>query len=157
MTCIELCYRSKTLYHTEKRGFGYLGFQKKKKSKTHPPKPAEVEPSFRKVSLLPTKLRMLFHAHLWVREFWRILQSTVWPHQSTTRPLVRAASHIKVTRPPCLFWFPPWEDVNRSTTLIHRMWVTSFINYSRKKLRDCCVSYLNALQKQVLEPGTKWG
>ena len=36
----------------------------------HPTKPAEVEPSFRKVSLLPAKLRMLFPAHLWVREFW---------------------------------------------------------------------------------------
>ena len=41
-----------------------------KKFKTHPPKPPEVEPSFRKVSLLPAKLRMLFPAHLWVREFW---------------------------------------------------------------------------------------
>ena len=68
MTCIELCYRSKTLYHTEKQGFGYPGFQIK--FKTHPPKPAEVEPSFRKVSLLPAKLCMLFPAHLWVREFW---------------------------------------------------------------------------------------
>ena len=45
----------------------------------------------------------------------------MWPHQSTARPLERAASHIKVTRPPCLFHDP----VNRSTTLIHRMWVTS--------------------------------
>jgi len=40
-----------------------------KKFKTHPPKPAEVEPSFRKVSLLPAKLPMLFPANLWVREF----------------------------------------------------------------------------------------
>jgi len=38
----------------------------KKNSKTCPPKPAEVKPSFRKVSLLPAKLRMLFPAHLWV-------------------------------------------------------------------------------------------
>jgi len=33
---------------------------------THP-KLAEVEPSFRKVSLLPAKLHMLFPTHLWVR------------------------------------------------------------------------------------------
>ena len=58
----------KTLYHTEKQGFGYLGFQKK--FQTHPPKPTEAEPSFRKVSLLPLKLRMLFPSHLGVREFW---------------------------------------------------------------------------------------
>ena len=44
------------------------GFQKN--FQTHPPKPAEAEASFRKVSLLPAKLRMLFPAHLWVREFW---------------------------------------------------------------------------------------
>ena len=55
----------------------------------------------------------------------RILQSTVRPHQSTARPLERAASHIKVTRPPCLFRLPPWENVNRPTTPSHRMWVTS--------------------------------
>ena len=36
----------------------------------HPPKPAEVEPSFRKVCLPPATLCMLFPAHLWVREFW---------------------------------------------------------------------------------------
>jgi len=42
----------------------------KKKFKTHPPKPAEVNPSFRKVSLLPAKLHMLFPAHLWDGEFW---------------------------------------------------------------------------------------
>ena len=63
-----LCYRLKTLYYTEKQGFGYPGFQIK--FKTHPPKLAEFEPSFREVSLLPAKLRMLFPAHLWVREFW---------------------------------------------------------------------------------------
>ena len=53
-----LCYRSTTLYHTEKQGFGYPGFQIK--FKTHPTKLAEVEPSFRKVSLLPAKLCILF-------------------------------------------------------------------------------------------------
>jgi len=41
-----------------------------KKFQTHPPKPAEAEPSFRKVSLPPAKLHVLFPAHLWVREFW---------------------------------------------------------------------------------------
>ena len=51
--CIEL-------YTTgEKQGF-----------QTHPPKPAEAEPSFRKVSLPPEKLLTLFPAHLEVREFW---------------------------------------------------------------------------------------
>jgi len=53
------------------------------------------------------------------------LQSIMWRHQSTTRPLERAASHIKVTHPPCLFRLPSWENVNRSTTLIHCMWVMS--------------------------------
>ena len=63
MTCIELCVLGqKTLYHTEKQGFGYPGFQIK--FKTHPPEPAEVKPSFRKVSLLPAKLHILFPAHL---------------------------------------------------------------------------------------------
>ena len=55
----------------------------------------------------------------------RILQSTAWPHQSTARPLERVASYIKVTRPPCLFQLPPWENVNRSTIPIYHMWVTS--------------------------------
>jgi len=41
-----------------------------KKFQTHPPKLVEVEPNFRKVSLPPAKLYMLFPAHLWVREFW---------------------------------------------------------------------------------------
>jgi len=37
---------------------------KKNKYKTHPPEPTEVEPSFRKVSVPPAKLRMLFPTHL---------------------------------------------------------------------------------------------
>ena len=45
----------------------------------------------------------------------RFLQSTMQPHQSTKMALEWAASHIKVTRPPCLFWLPPWENVTRST------------------------------------------
>ena len=35
----------------------------------------------------------------------------------TARPLERAASHIKVTSPHCLYWLLPWENVNRLTTL----------------------------------------
>jgi len=57
----------KTLCHTEKQIFIYLQFSKK--IQTHPSKPAEAKPSFRKVGLLPAKLRTLFPAHLWVREF----------------------------------------------------------------------------------------
>ena len=56
-----------TLYHTEKQGFGYPWLSKK--FQTHPPKPTEVKP-LRKVSLPLAKLRMLFPAHPWVREFW---------------------------------------------------------------------------------------
>ena len=48
----------KTLYHTKNQGFGYPGFQKR--FQMHPPKPAEAKPSFRKVSLPPIKLHMLF-------------------------------------------------------------------------------------------------
>ena len=60
----------KTLHHTEKQGFGYLWLSKKT-FQTHPPKPTEAEPHFKKVSL-PAKLRVciLFPTHLWVREFW---------------------------------------------------------------------------------------
>jgi len=53
---------------TEKQGFGYLRLSKK--FLAHPPKPAEAEPNFRKVSLPPAKLCMLFSAHHWVKEFW---------------------------------------------------------------------------------------
>jgi len=49
MTCIELDTTGKTLYHTEKQGLGYPWLSKK--FQTHPPKPAEAEPNFRKVSL----------------------------------------------------------------------------------------------------------
>jgi len=48
----------KTHCHIEEQGFGYLWLSKK--SQTHPLKPAEAEPSFRKVNLLPTKLGRLF-------------------------------------------------------------------------------------------------
>jgi len=46
---------------------------------------------------------------------------TTQSHQSTEMTLERTASHVKVTRPPCLFQLPPWEYVNRSTTLINSM------------------------------------
>jgi len=59
----------KSPYHTAKQGFGYLWLSKKR-FQTHPPEPAEAELSFRKVSLPPAKLHMLFLTHLWVREFW---------------------------------------------------------------------------------------
>jgi len=35
------------------------------------PKPAEAEPSFRKFSLPPAKLCMLFPTHVWVSEYWK--------------------------------------------------------------------------------------
>ena len=57
--------KAKTFYHTEKQGFGYPWLSKN--FQTHPPKPTETEPSFKKVSEPPAKLCMLF---LWVRDFW---------------------------------------------------------------------------------------
>ena len=42
--------QAKTLYHNEKQGLATRGFQKIPDT---PPKPAEAEPSFRKVSLPP--------------------------------------------------------------------------------------------------------
>jgi len=53
----------KTLYHTEKQGFGYPWLSKRIPDTLT--KPAETKPSF---SLPPAKLRMLFPTHLWVRE-----------------------------------------------------------------------------------------
>jgi len=67
MACIEL-YATGQNYHIEKQGFGYPWLSKE--IQTHQPKPAEAEPSFRKVSLSPAKQCMLFPAHLWVRQFW---------------------------------------------------------------------------------------
>jgi len=52
------------------------------------------------------------------------LQSTLWPHEMA---LERAASHIKMTHPRCLFQLPPWENVNRSTTLIYHNYVSDII------------------------------
>ena len=64
--------------------------------------------------------------------------------QSTARPLERAAIHIKVTRPPCLFRLPPWEYVNRSTTLLHRIeWRHHRLNMREiTRFHRCRVSYL---------------
>ena len=64
----------------------------------------------------------------------RILQSTVRPHQSTEMALERVASHIKMTCLHCLFQLPPWENVNRSTTLIYHTW--HLMNYSWEKLHN---------------------
>jgi len=50
MACIEL-YATGQNYHIEKQGFGYPWLSKN--IQTHQPKPAEAEPSFRKVSLPP--------------------------------------------------------------------------------------------------------
>ena len=64
-----------------------------------------------------------------------ILQSTARPHQSTARPLERAASHIKVTRPPCLFVaaMRKCKQINNSNS----PYVSDvIINYSWEKLRD---------------------
>jgi len=63
-----LHYRQKLSIILKSKDLATRGFQKK--FQTHPPKPAEVKPSFRKVTLPPEKLSMPFPAHLWVREFW---------------------------------------------------------------------------------------
>jgi len=61
---MRLWYKANSLSHWKARIWLPVAFQKK------PPKPAEAEPSFRKVSVPPAKLLMLFPAHLWDREFW---------------------------------------------------------------------------------------
>jgi len=58
MACVELYDAG------ENKNLSTCGFQ------THPPKPSEAEPSFRKVSLPLQNYIMLFPLHLWVREFW---------------------------------------------------------------------------------------
>jgi len=65
MACIELCPTGQNyLPHWKARIRLPMAFKK------IPPKPTEAEPSFRKVSLPPAQLHILFPAHLWVREFW---------------------------------------------------------------------------------------
>jgi len=68
MACIEVYVQAKLSITLKSKDLAICGFPKK--FQTHPPKPAEAEPSFRKVSLPPAKLHMLFPTHLWVREFW---------------------------------------------------------------------------------------
>ena len=68
MACIELYTTGKNSITLKSKDLATRDFQIK--FQTHPPKPAEAEPSFRKVSLSPAKLHMLFPTHLWVREFW---------------------------------------------------------------------------------------
>jgi len=53
----------------------------KKKFQTHPPKPAEAKPSFRKVSLPPAKLRMLSSLTSGLESF---------GHKPTHRPWIEA-------------------------------------------------------------------
>ena len=57
------------------------GFQKK--IAAHPIKPAKAKANFRKVTLLPAKLGMLFLTHLWIRKFWpqiySLSQDLDWP------------------------------------------------------------------------------
>ena len=62
---------------------------------------------------------------MWVFFFkcWRILQSSAQPHESATRPLQKAAGHIKGTCPPCSFQFKqanefPSRQYCHSTTII---------------------------------------
>ena len=69
-----------------------------------------------------------------------VLQSIARPPQSTAMPLERAAGHIKGTHPPCLFQLP-WENVSRSTTLLHVCEWHHLINYSWEKLHD----FINAV------------
>jgi len=57
----------------------------------------------------------------------------VGPHQSTEMALDKATSHIIVTHPSCFFWLPPWENKNRSTTLIYSIEWCHLINYSWEK------------------------
>jgi len=65
MACIELYATGKN--SLKSKDLATFGFQKIPDT---PTKPAEAKPSFRKVSLPPEILRMLFNAHRWVREFW---------------------------------------------------------------------------------------
>ena len=70
MVCTDLPATGQKFSNTLKsKNLAILAFIK---IKTHLPKLAEVKPSFRKVSLTPAKLYILypFPTHLWVREFW---------------------------------------------------------------------------------------
>ena len=57
----------KTLYHTEKQGFGYPWLSKNSR---HTHQNLLKLTQFQKGQPTPAKLHMLLLAHLWVREFW---------------------------------------------------------------------------------------
>jgi len=82
----------------------------------------------------------------------RFLQSTAATSKHQNDIWKGATSHIKVTRPPCLFQLPPWENVNRSTTLIYSTWVMSchYLFMSTISLTTCLLpQYLNPLYKHM--------
>ena len=69
MACIELYATRPNSITLKSKDLATRAFSNK--LQTHPPKPAETEPSFSNVSLPPAKLHTYaFFAHLWVREFW---------------------------------------------------------------------------------------
>ena len=59
-------YKPKHTFDLKNSNFGYAGFQEK--FDTPPLKPTKTEPSFRKLNSPPTKLGMLFPAHLQAME-----------------------------------------------------------------------------------------
>jgi len=61
-----------------------------------------------------------------INSFFKVPRS----HIKAPPSLLKGPLVTSVTHPPCLFRLTPWENVNRSTTLIYRMRVTSFMNYS---------------------------
>ena len=81
MTCIELRAIGQKLSTTLKsKDLAILHWLSNKIQDT-PTKTSKVETSFRKVSLLPAELLMLFPVHLWVREFVDAMFPTLrWKH-----------------------------------------------------------------------------
>jgi len=74
------------------------------------------------------------------------LQSTTWTHQSTEIALERAASHIEVTHPPCIFLLL----ANRSTTLIWGIWVMSSHYLSMEEITWFCQCHASYLKVRTL-------
>ena len=117
-----------------------------------------------------TTLTMLYELFLWLFFFlFFFLKSkriSAWPHQSTIVILVRTASHIKVTRPPCLFQLLTWENVNRSVTLvrstlyvsdvIHKLFIRKVCDFADLKLptlnQQELLSYVTTLSPQDMRP-----
>ena len=89
----------KALYCTEKQGFGYLWLSKNS-SHTH-----QNLPSFRKVSLPPEKLHMLFPTHLWVSEFWPQNLHVLPLTDPGLRPTVQTLASMKMGRT----WNAKWS------------------------------------------------